>query len=676
MKRTERTILVAVLAMMSVLSVQAEKTAKAIKTDGNATLTFLYDETNYYYESSFNGQIVTKVLSEDQLKNRQCGNENVTTVVFDKSFADYYPTTTSCWFFNCSKLTKIVGLQYLNTSKVTDMSYMFSGCSSLDTLNVSTFSTANVTNMVAMFSECSALKSLNLGKINTGNVKSMYALFHDCKSLTTLDVSNFNTENVVNMDYMFAGCSGLKTLDLTKFNTAKVSGMRYMFFDCSGLTSLKLNNLNTANVSNMGYMFTGCSSLKSLDVTHFNTANVTDMCFMFADCSALTSLDVTHFVTKNVGNMSSMFKGCSSLKSLDVTRFSTLNVLSMNSLFAGCTELKSLDVTNFVTRYVRDMSSMFYDCRNLTSLDVTGFRTDSVRDMHDMFSSCISLNTLDLSSFNTRKVVDMSRLFYYNSGLKNLSLGNNFRTNEVGSYGGAFWTVSDMTVYVAANAKDSIDIALKKIGFKKNNGQTTSVEPLTGISSNGKDYWMTYYNSIASISVPDGVEAFRGYVENDTLILKKIEDGIVPKGNAVILKSNTAEIALGVTATSRNYFTGNKLKGTDTETAMPKNCFILGIKDNKVGMWSSEEESIAAHTAYLSVSVNDSIVGFSFPDEGGETIVSNPFSGKSGGTTSISEMVNDELRMANGIYDLQGRRISDMNRKKGLYIMGGRKVIF
>ena len=41
------------------------------------------------------------------------------------------------------------------------MSYMFSGCSSLTSLNLSNFNTNNVNNMSFMFSKCSSLTSLN-----------------------------------------------------------------------------------------------------------------------------------------------------------------------------------------------------------------------------------------------------------------------------------------------------------------------------------------------------------------------------------------------------------------------------------------------------------------------------------------------------------------------------------
>ena len=82
-------------------------------------------------------------------------------------------------------------------------SYMFNGCSSLTSLNLSNFNTNNVNNMSYMFGECSSLTSLNLSNFNTNNVNNMSGMFGGCSSLTSLNLSNFNTNNVNNMSGMF-----------------------------------------------------------------------------------------------------------------------------------------------------------------------------------------------------------------------------------------------------------------------------------------------------------------------------------------------------------------------------------------------------------------------------------------------------------------------------------------
>ena len=78
----------------------------------------------------------------------------ITKVVFDVSFAKARPTSCFYWFCGCKYLTTIEGIENLNTTNVTDMGWMFNGCSALKTLDLSYFDTKNVTNMFEMFSYC------------------------------------------------------------------------------------------------------------------------------------------------------------------------------------------------------------------------------------------------------------------------------------------------------------------------------------------------------------------------------------------------------------------------------------------------------------------------------------------------------------------------------------------
>ena len=246
--------------------------------------------------------------------NKNLGNGTIVHIVFDKSFRTYTPTSLCRFFYNLTKLKTITGLEYLNTWNVTDMGYMFYGCSALTSLDVTHFNTAKVTNMSYMFSSCVALTSLDVTKFNTANVTNMSGMFYSCKTLTSLDVSKFNTVNVTNMSYMFSMCK-LTSLDVTNFNTEKVTNMRDMFFKCSQLTSLDVTNFNTEKVTVMSGMFSGCVVLTSLDVTKFNTEKVTNMNRMFSGCKALTTIYASDkFVTGQVTDGSNMFSICTNLK--------------------------------------------------------------------------------------------------------------------------------------------------------------------------------------------------------------------------------------------------------------------------------------------------------------------------------------------------------------------------
>lgn len=210
------------------------------------------------------------------------GLAKIKTVVFDPSFKDARLKDCSWWFSGFKGLTTITHLEYLNTSQVTNMQYMFSNCESLEALDLSTFNTENVTNMSNMFYYCKSLKSLNLSSFNTSKVNYMGSMFHDCESLTALNLSSFNTENISDYEYMFHCCKSLTALDLSSFNSKEI--------------------LNTS------CMFTGCIALKTIDISSFDTSKTTNMSFMFSGCSALETIYASSaFTTDNVKNDSYMF---------------------------------------------------------------------------------------------------------------------------------------------------------------------------------------------------------------------------------------------------------------------------------------------------------------------------------------------------------------------------------
>ena len=332
------------------------------------------------------------------------------------------PSDCSNMFRGLSTITSINFNNAFNTSNVTNMSYMFSGCEALTALDVSNFDTSNVTKMSSMFNKCRALKTLDLSNFDTSNVTSMGSMFQYCGVLTSVDISSFNTANVTNMSSMFFCCYALKSLDVSHFNTSNVTNMSCLFGYCQALTSLDVKNFDTSKVTNMQQMFDECNVLSKLDVSNFDTSNVTKMGNMFRKCKALKTLDLSNFNTSNITNMSNMFNDCLSLTSLDLNNFDTSNVTNMSSMFRSCSSLTTLAVSKFNTSNVTNMSYMFDDCKALTTLDISNFDTSNITNIAGLFSGCKALATLDVSNFNTSNVTNMSSMFYNCNSLSSLDL--------------------------------------------------------------------------------------------------------------------------------------------------------------------------------------------------------------------------------------------------------------
>ena len=170
----------------------------------------------------------------------------------------------------------------------------------------------------------------------------MSRMFYGCSSLASLDVSSFDTSGAVGMKGMFSGCSKLSLLDVSSFDTSRVTDMSDMFHGCSSLSSLDVSSFDTSNVWGMKGMFNGCSELASLDLSSFNTWLVSNLSDMFSGCSSLKSLDLSSFDTSYVLRMNDMFNGCSSLTSLDLSSFDTSRTGEMVSIFSGCLSLRTV----------------------------------------------------------------------------------------------------------------------------------------------------------------------------------------------------------------------------------------------------------------------------------------------------------------------------------------------
>ena len=404
--------------------------------------------------------------------NNNIGNGTIVHIVFDKSFSTYTPTSLHSFFYYLTKLETITGLEYLNTAKVTNMRKMFSGCSSLTSLDVTHFNTAKVTDMSYMFANCVALTSLDVTNFNTENVANMERMFIGCSALLSLDVTNFNTAKVTDMSYMFANCVALTSLYLTNFNTAKVTNMERMFSFCKALTTIYASSkFVTPQVSNSIRMFYNCEKLKG--EVEWKKDKATDKTYAkieggyfsggiprvkYADGTLtffLTSketLGENEYELNSGKNLPEWVKHTFSItKVVFDTSFANARPTSCYKWFFWCENLNQVEgIKNLNTKEVTDMADMFYECRDLSSLDVSGFNTEKVTDMSGMFYECISLKLLDVAKFNTANVKNMSNMFYrcYNLDLLNVT---NFNTENVTNMQGMFYSCSALTTIYASD---------------------------------------------------------------------------------------------------------------------------------------------------------------------------------------------------------------------------------
>ena len=421
----------------------------------NNTLTFKKVTSNNIESLDLNhAVIVNKPTVGDMCRLLGINSTAIKSVVFDKSFKTYAPTSLKGFFAWLTNLETIKDLKYLNTEQVTDMSNMFYGCSALTSLDVTHFNTAKVTNMNYMFYGCSKLTSLDVTKFNTANVTNMSYMFESCSALSSLDLSNFNTAIVTDMSYMFYGCSALSSLDLSNFYTKEVGNMVCMFSGCSALKTIYASEkFVTSKVQSGEGMFAWCKNLKGTILEYNNSK--TD--HTYANCGTNGYFTpVFEYAEFNEGTGTLTFRrGLSkperayalNLETSEpgwLTHKDEIKKVVFDASFADarptsccqwfwyCTNLATIEgIENLNTENVTNMGVMFCRCQNLSSLDLINFNTGNVTNMYGMFSNCQNLSSLDLTSFNTANVTNMDYMFDGCSTLTTIYASEKFVTDQV-----------------------------------------------------------------------------------------------------------------------------------------------------------------------------------------------------------------------------------------------------
>ena len=384
--------------MLCTIGTRAQE-AYACYTPSNTTLSFYFDDlrnrrpgTTYDLNTG----------ATDTGWDTDGTNGYVTRVVFDPSFADARPTSTYDWFYMMQNLQTITGLSYLNTSEVTNMGWMFTRCSSLNSLDLSGFNTSRVTNMGDMFNSCTNLQTIYVGNgWSTGAVVGSTDMFKNCLSLvgskgTTYD-ANYIDKTYAHIDGgpsnpgYFTDKNGLEPYACyTSSNTT-------LTFYCDDQRSFRPGTTYDLNAgfSEPGWYTDGTYEVVThvVFVSSFDYARPTTTYSWFCDMQNLQSITGMNYLnTCEVTNMTWMFASCNALTSLDLNSFDTSKVTSMWGMFGACYGLSSLDLSSFNTSKVTDMESMFYDCTNLRTIYVGyGWSTDAVAHSSNMFFNCTVL---------------------------------------------------------------------------------------------------------------------------------------------------------------------------------------------------------------------------------------------------------------------------------------------
>ena len=622
-------------------------------------------------------------------------------------------TDMNCMFYNCQTLPSLDVTKF-STANVTNMRCMFYNCSKLTSLDVTNFNTANVTDMSYMFRNCVALTSLYLTNFNTEKVTNMERMFSGCQALTTIYASSkFVTPQVSNSSDMFYKCEKLKGEEVWKNDKAtdktyaKIEGgyfsvgiprVKYAdgtltFFLTSketlGENEYELNsgkNLpewvkHTFSITKVVFdtsfanarptscykWFFWCEKLNQVEgIKNLNTKEVTDMADMFYECRDLSLLDVSDFNTEKVTDMSGMFYECISLKLLDVAKFNTANVKSMSNMFYRCNNLDLLDVSDFNTANVTNMQGMFYSCPALTTIYASDkFVTGQVTDGSNMFSNCINLKGF-IDYKNNSDKTDHTYA-NYKTGYFTKLVGKN-GDEKIGATGEPLATDN----LVLDDDKDFVayePFAAKAASYNRtmNAGTTWATLCLPfEVSLADKNFRAFKLLSADDVTGTVELEEIKTRIEAGTPVIIKMKDGAT-KLNFTVADKEIAKDVQTAESANGNY----QLQGLYTQKVFSKNadnnCYIVkGAKlMNPAKLLDKTTTEHVGSKPFRAYMVDNS----SAPAAGARM-----FSISVGGSTTAIEQLETTADSKAEYYDLQGRRLQDLQKGINIVKRGGKTM--
>jgi surface protein len=199
-------------------------TSHTYATAGTYTVIITGDCTGWYFGNSGGSTNFTSVVNWGQLQLGPdnygynfafCPNLDLSSVQGTLDLTGV--TVLDALFLDCTSLTTINNINSWDTSAITTMAEMFSGCTSFN--QALSFSTSTVTTMGQMFYACSVFNQPL--SFDTSAVEFMNRMFRDATAFNQ-NISSFNTGAVTDMNQMFRDASAFNQ-NIGTWNVANVA---------------------------------------------------------------------------------------------------------------------------------------------------------------------------------------------------------------------------------------------------------------------------------------------------------------------------------------------------------------------------------------------------------------------------------------------------------------------
>ena len=289
---------------------------------------------------------------------------------------------------------------------------------------------ANVT-CANMFSGITSLESIDMSSFNFRNTTNMYEMFYVCRNLHTVTgIENWDVSNVSDFTRMFYGCENL-SYDLSNWNVSNANTF-LQTFAYSKLPS----NMFEMNLRDTVLQDTFTGSIGSLNANNWNLVNcASDRLFVDISNVHISNWNIIDRGHSNFISAAESFEiedsrlertffsfpnfGTPNLRYVNMTNVSFNNVI-LNYFCGNARNLTNVNISDSEL-YIRYGVSLFYNCTNLHYINMYNCVIDNCNMKYRGYShsanfllNCNNLYGIDLIQCNFTNFKFYSADIFYN----------------------------------------------------------------------------------------------------------------------------------------------------------------------------------------------------------------------------------------------------------------------
>lgn len=240
----------------------------SLKNGLDASVAYLNKWTGNHFDSDPELMFMPKVEIKDSepIYTYQIGNSFPKLLIFPD--IDFKHKDINGYQF--MGYSKAISIHLKNINFTGSLKSLFDGCDNLSDLTYSGLTIdSDVTDASSCFQKCLKLTTVPdlFNGAQTGLTTLDY-MFSGCSNMTTIDLSSWKFGQVVSMKNMFSGCVNVQTIDITGIDTSQMtstSNMSYMCNACSDLIRIRgaidVIGMNLTDLPSLGYVINSLTTI-------------------------------------------------------------------------------------------------------------------------------------------------------------------------------------------------------------------------------------------------------------------------------------------------------------------------------------------------------------------------------------------------------------------------------